>query len=142
MTHQFIFSTSTWLGQGTLEYTEAEKLNFNTRWEISEISPQVFQAKHKVEIQGADESHFNIYTFTPIDPSKFKVIIQNPIVHFAEGIGFIEEDKIGWRIKTSDIEGYEIFVKIDEKTYTLSGEYFSQEVSSKIEGKIWKKHQP
>lgn len=136
----FLFSKGTWLGQGSLKYTHAkEKLLFNTRWEIDELSPGIFQAQHKVEIEGVEECHTNVYTFFPIDDKTFRLVLQNPIVEQVEGKGFIEEGKIGWNIDTPVLKGYETFTKLDEKTYTLEGEYFSQDLSSKIEGKLWKK---
>ena len=137
----FLLEKGTWLGQGSLEYTYAkEKLLFNTRWEIIELSPGIFQAHHKVEIEGVDECHVNIYTFFPIDSKTFRLVLQNPIVEQVDGKGFIEEEKIGWKIDTPVLKGHETFTKLDERTYTLEGEYFSEGFSSKIEGKIWKKH--
>lgn len=141
MRHLFIFSKATWLGQGSLQYTQAELLSFHTRWEFAELSPGIYQAKHKVEIEGSNAPHENVYTFFPLDDKSFRVILQNPIVERAEGVGFIEEERIGWAIETPELQGREVFTKIDDATYSLEADYFSQEITSKIRGKIWKKFQ-
>jgi len=138
-TKEFLFTPSLWLGEGKISFTSSpEFLKFYTKWEIKEKENDILIATQIVEIQGIVEKTFNTYFIEDIQPTSFKVTLENAIVGSITGMGRRDSNVISWEFLNGDIlEGFEVYKKQENGDYSFRGEYGREEFKTIIEGIIW-----
>lgn len=148
MTPSFLFFSGHWLGEGKISFTaSSDVLKFYTRWLISPEKeknaerPKEIICTQEVEMQGADESIQNRFTFTNITDSTFHLRLENELIGSVEGTGIYEPKKVAWEFRESPtFEGFEIYELQENGEYLFHAEYVSPEqFRSIIDGRIWKK---
>lgn len=139
MEYSFIFSPGRWLGKGTISIQGAIKpLNFYIRWQINQINEK-FSAMQTVEIDGVPEHVVTSYIFTDITEKTFVVELNSDSIGQAIGKGVIASDTIAWEYHSPQLEGFEIYKRLDNDHYSLHAEYSSNsQYRTTIEGTLWK----
>jgi len=140
--HQFLFTPSHWLGQGTVAFnTSQETIKFHTSWDVSEGDGGIFQCRHDVELTGVTEHVVNNLTISDITSSEFVVTLTNDMVQNIKGIGVIDGERLAWEFNSvGEFEGFEVYNLIEEDKYQFHAEYLSSnQFRTIIDGNIWKK---
>ena len=142
MLEDFIFIPSIWLGEGRISFSSSsEFIKFYTKWEIYRESPEVMKATQSVEMQAADETVKNLFTFKEIQQTSFVVQLEHPLVGSMSGQGVRSEKTIGWEFRhPPDFEGFEVYEKQENGDFYLHAEYaYPHQFRTIVEGLIWKK---
>lgn len=143
MSHHFIFTTGTWIGQGTISLsTSPEVIKFYTKWHIEEEPVKgYFKAKQIVEMEGVDEHVVNFFTFQLLDDGDFAVMAHSDLMGTRKGKGSIDTKTFSWEFSGDpSFEGLETYELQDNGDYLLHAEYSSDVFYRTIvEGRLWKK---
>lgn len=138
----FIFTPGLWLGEGKISFSSSpEFLRFYTKWEIKEDTPGIMTATQIVEMHGMEEQVINQLTFTDIQPTSFKVHLENNLIGSISGAGLRTENSIAWEFRGQiAFEGFEVYERQETGDYFLHAEYGStDQFRTIIEGLIWRK---
>lgn len=138
----FIFTPGIWLGEGKISFsTSPEFLKFYTKWEIKEPKMGVIVATQLVEMRGLEEQVINTFTFSEMETSSFRVLLENNIIGNISGTGLRDENMIAWEFQGQvAFEGFEVYERQETGDYFLHAEYgSSDQFRTTIEGLIWPK---
>jgi hypothetical protein len=140
--HFFIFQPKSWVGEGviTLNMVE-EKLNFFTKWNISEpdLTGKI-QSVQELQISGISENMRNELTFFDFTDNKFSIEMENLNIGKIVGAGIFDEKMLAWEFRENDLnfEGYETYHLQKDGSYQMHAEYVtSDQFRTQIDGKIW-----
>lgn len=144
MSHQFIFESDEWLGEGVIKLTMSEEpLHFITRWKRQNGPEEgFFDVVQEVQIKGINEIMVNQFTFMVKDGNSLDVILENNTVGKVHGKGVVNDETIGWEFNCPHVhfQGFEFYEKQNQDQYVMRGEYASDDdYRTFITGKIWKK---
>ncbi len=141
--HQFIFEPGEWLGEGDVELSiPTEPLKYYAHWKVSHSHDGKVHVEQKVEMAGISEPMQNTLSFQDLSMDEFSVDLENPLFGKIRGKGLVSEESISWEFKQgpSEMEGFEMYEKIDAENYGLRAEYVSDEhLRTVVKGKIWRK---
>ncbi len=143
-THPFILSPGSWLGEGTIKFTESpEELKFYCRWTVSPERDGMIDCLQEIEIEGVPERMENNLLFSEIGEEKFRVILCNAVLGEVEGNGVIDDQVIGWEFRDrgdDGFEGFEVYERRGDETYSLRAEWASiDQLRTVVKGQIWRK---
>ena len=142
MLPNFIFSTSTWIGEGKITFsTSFDFIKFYTKWEINADAQSTIYATQKVEMQGIKDHVVNYFIFKDITPTSFSVFLESESMGSVHGTGVINPTNIAWEIRSNPaFEGFEVYELQENGDYSLHAEYAStDQYRTIIDGLIWKK---
>lgn len=141
--HIFLFTPGTWLGEGTIKFTESpEWLKYYCRWHVSPEENGEMVSVQEIEVDGVPDKMNNTFTFYEVKPSSFKVRLNNELIGEIEGTGVIDDKLIAWEFRSNQehgFEGFEVYELQDDGNYTMRGEYASvDQLRTMVDGRIWK----
>lgn len=138
--HAFIFQPGIWLGQGKIVLSASpEKINFYTKWQITQAADKTLRVVQIVEMQGVEEHVVNIFNISEITNTSFIIEIENAFVGKVVGKGTVDDKTIAWEFGgDSSLEGHEKYQLQDNGEYTLHAEYLGSDgQKTTVEGVIW-----
>lgn len=142
--HSFIFSPGLWLGQGIINFSMAEdQLKFYARWSVEPQQGERIQFNQEIEISGFTDKMINSFELSAISQKQFTITIQNNLVGKVQGKGLIDARVIAWEFRDNPqaLEGYEIYEKNEDGSYTLRSEFFAGDgLRTIIQGSLWQKN--
>lgn len=78
--HEFILTSSTWLGEGKIELNMAdEPLDFCTKWNIAKKDESgKIECIQEIQVKGLSEIMHNQFLFFDMGPGSFSLELDNP----------------------------------------------------------------
>ena len=142
-THSFILEPGSWLGQGTISFSESsDQLKFYTRWKVSKSKAQLINCFQEIEIEGIGEKMENTFILSDLSPINFHIKLENHLLGSVDGKGVIDEKLIAWEFRdpgTTGFEGYEVYELQPDGSYLMRAEYASSDqMRTIVQGKIWR----
>lgn len=142
--HSFLFTPTTWLGEGEIEWNMIqETLPFYTKWTISAKSEEgIISSLQQIEVKGVADVMRSQFLFSSFTPSSFHVEMENDAIGKIEGKGIFLGNLVGWEFKdpSGAFEGFEFYELQGDGTYRMRAEFVTaDQFRTKIEGKIWQK---
>lgn len=142
--HDFLFSSKTWLGEGTIQLSMVEEeLPFSTRWNLGALDPKgQIAAFQEVQIKGMNDIMHNQFLITDLSGTNFTIELENASLGIIIGKGLIKKDLIAWEFRNQEIgfEGFEFYEMQKDGTYLMRAEYSTtDQYRTTIRGKIWEK---
>ncbi len=144
MPHQFLLTSSSWLGQGKIQLNMvAEELAFFTRWntENADGSGRI-ECLQEIQVKGlSDIMHNEFLIYNVTIGGEFSIDLENQALGKITGTGLINEKIIAWEFRVEEIgfEGFELYEKQDESNYLMRAEYATNDqFRTLIQGRLWK----
>jgi hypothetical protein len=144
MVHQFLLTSSSWLGQGKIQLNMvAEELAFFTRWNAENVDAHGrIECLQEIQVKGlSDIMHNEFLIYNLNTAGEFSIDLENPAVGKISGTGLINEKVIAWEFRVEEIgfEGFELYEKQDENNYLMRAEYATNDqFRTLIQGRLWK----
>jgi len=141
-THKFLLTPGTWIGEGKVTFSASpEEVRFFTKWEIKASDGSDICCTQQVEMHGVDEKVTNHFKLSLIDNTGFTIVLHNEMIDKVVGKGLIEEEKIAWEFREHEnFEGFEVYKRQQDNTYSMHAEYASiDHFRTIIDGIIWPK---
>lgn len=139
--HLFLLRQGIWLGQGTISIKGVqEKLNYFTRWKVSENDRGVIFCSQEVEIHGSAEKKINHYSFSIPASDRFTLELEGEAFGKVRGKGVINDKVIAWEVLGEDdiCNGFEIFERENSERYKTFAEFGRDDhTGTLIKGSIW-----
>jgi hypothetical protein len=142
--HTFIFSPSSWLGEGKIQLSMTEEtLPFYTKWTISQKDEQgKIECTQETQVNGLSELMHNQLVFFDFKQGHFSLELDNLSIGKVSGKGLVTDQMIAWEFRVPEIgfEGFETYEKQPDNTYLMHAEYATDDqLRTVIKGKIWQK---
>ena len=142
MEHKFIFSPSSWMGEGTITLNMVEEeLGFFTKWNVLDKDfAEKVKSVQEIQIAGISENMRNELTFFDFTKNGFSVEMENLNIGRVVGKGVYNEKLIAWEFRENDLnfEGFETYRLLEDGSYSMHSEYVtSDQFRTQIEGRIW-----
>lgn len=140
--HIFIFSPSTWLGEGKIQLNMVEEeLPFYTKWNISQKDDGgKIECIQQIQVKGLSEMMHNQLLFSDFAPGNFVIELDNPSIGKVSGKGLITDQLIAWEFRAQQIgfEGFESYERQPDDSYLMHAEYATaDQLRTVIKGKVW-----
>ncbi len=140
--HIFIFSPSTWLGEGKIQLNMVEEeLPFYTKWNISQKDDGgKIECIQQIQVKGLSEMMHNQLLFFDFAPGNFLIELDNPSIGKVAGKGLITDQMIAWEFRAQQIgfEGFETYERQPDDSYHMHAEYATaDQLRTVIKGKVW-----
>jgi len=140
--HPFLFRPGIWLGEGKVKLNVSpEEMKFMTRWNLGESSEEgPIKAVQEVQISGLSEIMTNQFSVFKVVDEEFEIELENQNLGKVIGKGIIRPKIISWefRLNSLGFEGFELYEKEEDDTYSLHAEYATKDdFRTIIQGKIW-----
>ncbi|MGH2612823.1 MAG: hypothetical protein ACRDFB_07210 [Rhabdochlamydiaceae bacterium] len=140
--HLFIFSPSTWLGEGKIQLNMVEEeLPFYTKWNITKKDPEgKIECVQQIEVKGLSEMMHNQLWFFDFAQGNFLIELDNPSIGKVSGKGLMTDHIIAWEFRVPQIgfEGFETYEKQPDDSYIMHAEYATaDQLRTMIKGKVW-----
>jgi hypothetical protein len=140
--HNFIFSPSTWLGEGKIQLNMVEEeLPFYTKWNITQKnSDGKIECIQQIQVKGLSELMHNQLMFFDFSQGNFLIELDNPSIGKVSGKGLISDQMIAWEFRVPQIgfEGFETYEKQPDDSYIMHAEYATaDQLRTMIKGKVW-----
>ncbi|MGD0664223.1 MAG: hypothetical protein ABSA17_00645 [Rhabdochlamydiaceae bacterium] len=140
--HLFIFSPSTWLGEGKIQLNMVEEeLPFYTKWNITQKDPEgKIECIQQIQVKGLSEMMHNQLMFSDFATGNFLIELDNPSIGRVTGKGLITDKMIAWEFRVPQIgfEGFETYEKQPDDSYIMHAEYATaDQLRTVIKGKVW-----
>jgi hypothetical protein len=142
--HQFLFTSSLWLGQGKIQLNMiSEELAFFTRWNAQNADGTGrIECLQEIQVKGLSDVMCNEFLIYNLNASgEFSIDLENQALGRVTGTGLINEKVIAWEFRIEEIgfEGFELYEKQDENNYLIRAEYAtSDQFRTLIQGRLWK----
>ncbi len=142
--HLFIFSPSSWLGEGKIQLNMVEEeLPFYTKWNVSQKTADgKIECAQQIQVKGLSEVMHNELLFYDFASGNFCLDLDSPSIGRVSGKGLITDQMIAWEFRAPQIgfEGFETYEKQADESYLLHAEYATAELRTIIKGKVWQEH--
>jgi hypothetical protein len=143
MTHQFLMTPSSWLGQGKIQLNMvSEELAFFTRWNANNPDGDGrIECLQEIQVKGLSEVMHNEFFIYNLMNGEFAIDLENQALGKITGTGIVNEKVIAWEFRIEEIgfEGFELYEKQDENNYLMRAEYAtSDQFRTLIQGRVWK----
>ena len=143
MTHQFLLTPSSWLGQGKIQFNMvSEELTFFTRWNAGTVdSDGKIECFQEIQVKGLSDVMHNEFLIYNVTSGEFTIDLENQALGKITGTGLVSEKVIAWEFRIEDIgfDGFELYEKQDENNYLMRAEYAtSDQFRTLIQGRVWK----
>lgn len=140
--HLFIFSPSTWLGEGKIQLNMVEEeLPFYTKWNVTQKDLEgKIECLQQIQVKGLSEMMHNQLCFFDMSQGNFLLELDNPSIGKVSGKGLITDQMIAWEFRVPQIgfEGFEAYEKQADDTYSMHAEYATaDQLRTVIKGKVW-----
>jgi hypothetical protein len=142
LTHQFILSPSTWLGEGKIQLNMVEEeLGYYTKWNVSQKSNDgKIECIQEIQVKGLSDIMHNQFLFFDVGTGNFSLELDNPAVGKITGKGLITDKVIAWEFRSPQMgfEGFELYEKQPDESYFMHAEYATtDQLRTVIKGKVW-----
>lgn len=132
-----------WIGEGKITFSASpDHVRVFTRWTYqNQEDPNIHVWSQEVEMHGQEDKIINNYVFTPLTDTTFSVSLHNEVLGKSLGKGVIDNNKIAWEIRSTEIfQGIEVYELQENGDYMMHAEYAAQDnFRTIIDGRIWKK---